>query len=89
MKPENHSTIKMLLRSGQVMALFSDPQTTADLANHPKFAMMSDDGNTVYMSVEDIVCFEILENRINTPEQIIAPTDLPTKDIIEVIPKAA
>jgi hypothetical protein len=60
--------IKLLLKSGQAIALYSSNETLCEMAYHPKFLKMRDDANEVFVSLEDVAAFEVMNNRKETPE---------------------
>lgn len=66
---EKH-TLKIMLKCGQVIQVFADESNVVELISHPKFLRMSDTGNDVYVSIEDVSAFEIMDNRneANEPE---------------------
>ncbi len=74
-KPE--LLLKLVLRTGQVINLISNSDTVGEILDHPKFLRMRDNANDIFVSIEDIAAFEILNNR--KPE----PTETKTEPVLE------
>lgn len=55
--------IKMVLKNGHVIAVFSGEAELTEMISHPKFLRMRDSANDIYVSIEDISAFEIMNNR--------------------------
>lgn len=60
-------TLKMVNKTGQIIGAYASEAILAELTSHPKFLKMQDDGNDVFVSIEDIAAFEILDFRKQTP----------------------
>jgi hypothetical protein len=60
--PANY-LLKMVLKNGHVVAAYADEGVVTELVSHPKFLCMRDTGNDIYMSIDDVIAFEILNNR--------------------------
>lgn len=74
MENQTDLVLKIVLKNNTVIALFCDEPTLADLASHPKFLKMRDQANDIYISIEDISAFEILNNRKDLqPQETNAP----------------
>lgn len=58
--------LKMLMKNGSAIQLLADDGVLDELLAHPKFLRMRDQSNEVYLSIEDIVGFEITSNRLET-----------------------
>lgn len=63
MQDKSDLLLKLLLKSGQAIALYSGEATLNELLSHPKFLQMRDEGNDVFISIEEIAAFEITNNR--------------------------
>jgi hypothetical protein len=86
---ENTFTLKMVMKNGHVIALYADEQTLAEMASHPKFLKMKDNANDIFVSIEDICAFEILNNRkeVALPQVENVPTEqVPIIDIATETP---
>lgn len=85
----NIHLLKMIMKNGLSIALFSDEPTLDELVAHPKYLRMRDNGNEVFISIEDIVAFEILSNRKDLQVAPEVPVENPVQDIApEVIMEA-
>lgn len=62
--------IKMIMSTGQVLALYADDGALDELTAHPKFLRMKDEGNYVYMSIENVAAFEIVSDRKEPPKPV-------------------
>ena len=62
--------LKMIMSNGHVLALYADDGALDELTAHPKFIRMKDEGNDVYMSIEDIAAFEIASDRKEPPKPV-------------------
>lgn len=63
MQNKSDLLLKLLLKNGHAIALYTEENTVDEMVSHPKFLRMRDDGNDVFLSIEDVVAFEILNNR--------------------------
>jgi len=59
--------LKLVLKTGQVINLISSSETVGEILDHPKFLRMRDNANDIFVSIDDIVAFEILNNRKPEP----------------------
>ena len=66
MKPmqEDEYLVKLVTKSGHPITLISGLETLTELTCHPKFLKMRDNSNEIYISLEDIAAFEIVNNRV-------------------------
>ena len=62
--------LKIVLKNGQLIGVYSDEGTLAELVSHPKFLKMNDHVNDIFVSIEDITAFEIASNRKEPPKQM-------------------
>jgi len=69
MEEEKQYLLKMVLRTGTVIALYIEPSALDELICHPKFIKMKDDSNDIFVSIEDITAFEVKDNRIEDPKE--------------------
>lgn len=58
-----------LVLNGQVINLYCDHSTLDEVTSHPKFVKMSDGANDIFVSMEDILAFEIASNRKQPDKQ--------------------
>jgi hypothetical protein len=77
MKQKDEKTLRLLLKTGQNISLYANTDVIAELMSHPKFVPMSDDSNIVFVSIEDIAGFEILDNRKVIP--LVQPEESPAE----------
>lgn len=75
--------LKLVLKNGHVIAVFSAEAEVIELVSHPKFLKMRDSANDIYVSIEDVAAFEILNNRKEQPQPI------PPQESHEQIPAPA
>lgn len=75
----NVHLLKMIMKNGLSIALFSDEPTLDELIAHPKYLRMRDNGNEVFISIEDIVAFEILSNRKDLQVAPEVPVEVPAQ----------
>ncbi len=54
---------KLVLKNGHVISLLSDAHTVDEMVSHPKFLKFRDNANDIFVSIEDIVAFEIVTYR--------------------------
>lgn len=69
MSNQKDHLLKIVLNNGQVIGLYCDEPSLAELVSHPKFFKMNDTVNDIFVSVEDITAFEIASNRKEPPKQ--------------------
>ncbi len=81
MENQTDLVLKIVLKNNSCIALFCDEPTLADLASHPKFLKMRDHSNDIYVSIEDVMAFEILNNRKDLQEAnaVQQPTEPPSQ----------
>jgi len=60
MKQENN-LLKIVLRSGAAFLLYSHESEIIELMSHPKFLKLKDNSKDVYVSIEDISAFQLLD----------------------------
>jgi len=56
--------LKMVMKNGHVISLICDVLTLSELESHPKYLKMRDTSNDVFVSIEDILAFEIINNKV-------------------------
>jgi hypothetical protein len=76
-------TLKMVFANGFSFALFADQQVVDEMVSHPKFMKMKDDGNDVFVSIEDVLAFEIANYR---KPQTAQPTEITQVDAQDLQP---
>lgn len=65
---ENKLTVKMLMKTGQALIAYAEEAVVDELIYNPKFLKMHDTGNEIYLNVDDVVAFEVLNTRQQTEE---------------------
>lgn len=67
MKKQDHSIVKILLTSGTGIHMYADPGVIDSLKKDYKFLRFSDDFNdNIYLSMEHVAGFEVLDDRKDT-----------------------
>lgn len=61
--------LKMVFANGFSFSLFADQQVVDEMVSHPKYMKMRDEGNDVFVSIEDVLAFEIANYRKQVPAQ--------------------
>jgi len=69
MSNQGDHLLKLVLKNGQLIGLYCDDSTLAEVISHPKFIKMNDHVNDVFVSIEDIAAFEIASNRKEPPKE--------------------
>ena len=68
MSDQQDHLLKIVLNNGQLIGLYCDEMSLAELVSHPKFFKMNDKVNDIYVSVDEIAAFEIASNRKEPPK---------------------
>lgn len=69
MSNQGDHLLKLVLKNGQLIGLYCDDSTLAEVISHPKFIKMNDHVNDIFVSIEDIAAFEIASNRKEPPKE--------------------
>lgn len=72
---EDEFLVKMVMKGGAVISLICDPIVLADLHRNPKFLNMRDTQNDIYVSVDDIAAYEIINNRVVEANEPCTPSE--------------
>lgn len=54
--------IKLLLKNGYAFSLECEPACVDELVSHPKFLRMKENGQDIFVSIEDVISF-CIENK--------------------------
>jgi len=65
---EDEYLLKMVMKNGHCISLISGLDCLTELVSHPKWMKMRDGYNDIYISVEDVLAFEITNNRAPEPK---------------------
>ena len=80
---EQKLTVKMVLKTGSCIQLNIDDMSLTELASHPKFLKMNDGANDVFVSIEDVVAFEVVnfrkESKTEAPKGLDAESGCTTQ----------
>ncbi len=67
---EERTLLKLMMKSGQIIQLFADDQSLAEIYQHPKFIPLFSSDNEVMVSLDDVIAFEVVKN-----VETLQPTD--------------
>jgi hypothetical protein len=67
-KNKDSLLVKILFKSGHGALLYSNEETFCEMVSHPKFLNMRGEDNDVFVSLEDIVAFEVMNDRKEAQE---------------------
>lgn len=72
-------TVKMVMANGNCIALYATPDVVDQIIAHPKFVKMRDNGNVIFVSIDDVAAFEITDFRQQPPK--VEDATLPVADL--------